>query len=878
MPAPITTNGRKTVKTNGKITTHAPNKKTRIVRRRGRGKNGVGSDDEIEREARTDSDTDDDQSSLLSDSDTESVSDDDHPTNGSEVVTPSTTQSPPPLDFTGPSSSSKGAPLTTTLVNGDAGPFVGATDWAQMVADENANGASDLPVIDFAEMDRHAISQPVVAVSRSRKQSKAAKKAANGHTPPKVASISTVQAPPPPKVDDEEPPVEEEPVASTSRQVSRERRPPKVAGTTARQAYQQRLESDPSYVPKVGEFWGHDERLLEKGLRSLSPWWRGRWQTRGGSRGRVGFSMRGRGRGFAPPNGHAVTAQEQPDVDGASPATEVPPIERAWTHDGFEEMKRREERRKAQVQQQSPSFGPSQRGMPFRGRGGFFSGRGRGGFVRGGAVASPTSSRGGLPFGPSSGRPWFAMKPEKPWTKQHEGFLYFNDAALKPRLGLGAGIRIRLPGGRREQVIRTPPRVVPSSTIDALATTTSGPTTDDTERSFTVRIPRREDQQQSVAGEKETVQVEEPATTVAELSIDEVFTVRPHAVPSHVPIGLPHRADASPEEPESTEVDEAGPSTIHTSYPAFTPSPSASSAVPPVSLNSAHQQLEQILVPSSATIEGPSAHIENTVLRNPPSNIHAPIPQVVDESRHAPLILPPLQTTFSPIPPTSPPYGSPYAYAPAMPPGIAMSQQGYPYEIATGRPVYLQATPPPPMFTPRPMMHMSHPSGGVPFMPSHMHHPSITSPDFLAPSSTPPVNGFIDPSTGLPIFTPARQSSRIEIKAPDGKKAMWQSRLRTEVAETPSMNTSAPSFYPPDSSDSNTVDDNVVPGGETAVSGQPQAQYSAVEPNMMAYAPYQQQYYYPGQYGYAPYMDMSSQAMNYELYSTEHNNQPIIYY
>src|SRR5260370_33404398 len=69
---------------------------------------------------------------------------------------------------------------------------------------------------------------------------------------------------------------------------------PHRRGRTARQAYQERLESDPSYVPTVGEFWGHDDRLLDKDLRSLSGWWRGRWQ--GGVRGR-GFGIRGRGRG-----------------------------------------------------------------------------------------------------------------------------------------------------------------------------------------------------------------------------------------------------------------------------------------------------------------------------------------------------------------------------------------------------------------------------------------------------------------------------------------------------------------------------------------------------------------------------------------------------
>ncbi|KAK8844776.1 hypothetical protein IAR55_006626 [Kwoniella newhampshirensis] len=71
-----------------------------------------------------------------------------------------------------------------------------------------------------------------------------------------------------------------------------------------RDAYTQRLATDPKFTPRVGGFWTHDQRLYESGpvgegaytgLRQMSEYWRGR----GGPRGvRGGF--RGRGRGFGP--------------------------------------------------------------------------------------------------------------------------------------------------------------------------------------------------------------------------------------------------------------------------------------------------------------------------------------------------------------------------------------------------------------------------------------------------------------------------------------------------------------------------------------------------------------------------------------------------
>jgi hypothetical protein len=114
--------------------------KRRIARRRGRGPSGLGSDDEdIVREVGSDSDSDA-ASSLGSVSEDEDGSDH-HEADAQRILTPSTTQSPPPREV-------------DELKQGQAnpGPFKPATtDWSEMVAAED--GASDgaLPVIDFAD-------------------------------------------------------------------------------------------------------------------------------------------------------------------------------------------------------------------------------------------------------------------------------------------------------------------------------------------------------------------------------------------------------------------------------------------------------------------------------------------------------------------------------------------------------------------------------------------------------------------------------------------------------------------------------------------------------------------------------------------------------
>ncbi|KAF9515264.1 hypothetical protein BS47DRAFT_804331 [Hydnum rufescens UP504] len=120
-------------------------------------------------------------------------------------------------------------------------------------------------------------------------------------------------------------------------------RPPKP---NPRQVYLDRLSSDPSYVPRVGAFWSHDERLMDKDLRSMSGWWRGRWQGKGRGTSRPDGSILGRGRGrsnFAPPTGGSVSHPLSKDVMSNSGNTSSPAVpatngDRSWSHDGYEEL------------------------------------------------------------------------------------------------------------------------------------------------------------------------------------------------------------------------------------------------------------------------------------------------------------------------------------------------------------------------------------------------------------------------------------------------------------------------------------------------------------------------------------------------------------
>ncbi|KIJ69770.1 hypothetical protein HYDPIDRAFT_22934 [Hydnomerulius pinastri MD-312] len=867
-----------------------PSRKTRIVRRRGgRGKDGFDSDEELVREVGTDSESDDDDRSSVgssTDSDTEPVSEDVQSTGRSHILTPNTTQSSADV----PSLNHAGSKPTKDINGQHASFFGGAGNWSEMVAEETANGPAELPVIEFAEFNSPSLDQRSLRGPPSRKPAKPSKR------PPvkRAVSAPTVDRPAAPQstpapAETEQPgehhdnePANNQPVASTSTQPSRTgfiRRPP---GHSARQAYQQRLETDPSYVPTVGEFWGHDDRLLDKDLRSLSGWWRGRWQGRGRGRGTFdrGF-MRGRGRGggfMTPDAGQRGSQSEeaQGPPEAQKPPAELPRIDQPWTHDGFEEMKKRDEKRREVTQQQVAR--PTRGFVPVRGRGGLIAGRGRG-MVRGGGFApSPTRAAFVPPTSTVPGRTWYAMKPERVWTKQHEAFLYF-DSALKPRPGVGPGYRVKL-SSSEAQVVRGPVRALePPAEVSS---SSQPPASEDGDKSFVVRLPKRTGKEKALPTSAPS---SDPATVVAETRIEDVFTVRPELVPPRVPIVDSKPVAAPAKRPVHSQQDassSAGPSSQPAASPAAATPSNAGKITSPL-LNQFMREAAE--AQSSLSAAGTSDGVVHEHYDNPAPTLlkadtpQAPEPQDVPTGQRALPVPPPLQTVFSPQQP-SPPYGSPYGYGSPLPPGIAVSQHGMAYEVATGRPVYL----PTPMYTPRPMAHGMMTPPGVSYMPGHMHHHSTGSPDFLAPPHTPPINGFIDPATGGPIFAFPRQSSRIEIRPPsshaDSKAAKSQRRpsgLRTTAAAfEPSRPTSPVNETHPFTSGTERYShDGLDAQGEantTSTSEQP------MDPAMFGYSAYQQPYYYPEQYGYSQYYDVSHMPQ-YEMYHADpHHASQAVYY
>ncbi|OBZ80029.1 hypothetical protein A0H81_01418 [Grifola frondosa] len=125
-----------------------------------------------------------------------------------------------------------------------------------------------------------------------------------------------------------------------------------------------------------------------------------------------------------------------------------------------------------------------------------------------------------------SGRPWFAMKPERMWTKQHEAFLYF-DPALKPRAGQGPGFQREVAWRKR-----TDHEAFPSIFRTGFAAARGSSHASSGRRREVVHSENSTSFGQGKAVEgvpmaAESSVVEEAATTMAESSLEEVFTVRP---------------------------------------------------------------------------------------------------------------------------------------------------------------------------------------------------------------------------------------------------------------------------------------------------------------------------------------------------------------
>ena len=791
MPAPTAL--KSTKQTPSSVHRPSPHK-ARNARRRRRA-NGFHSDDEIEREARSDSDTDeDDQSSVDSESDSETepasedVPHDGHPT----LLSPSTT--PPAID--GSKDDADHAPLLAASVN-----------WSEMVADEVANGTTELPVVDFADLDASVIHPKSPRAPVPRRAPKSKRPVPHRHaSEPVVAPTSSRPSPesPMPSTAPEEP---------ISHAESKPTSPPAPhrRGRRVRQEYQERLEKDPSYVPVVGEFWGHDDRLLDKGLRPLSGWWRGLWQ--GGARGR-GFGIRGHGRGRDRGDTNAGNDSRSPGEVSPSPQHDVPPIDRQWTHDGFEELKRREEQRLQRQDQSQTSNGNSRGsrvGFAARGRG-----FGRGRFSPRGSTRSADSPSSMTP------RTWFLIKPERPWTKQHDLFLY-SDPSLRPRPGQGPTYRVKLSGMRPETIVQASAQ--PS--LPRALTPPRDTGNEDGELVFTVSLPRGGRKPEvtegtptlaAVAAPPSPIPTSPPEQVTNEVSVVSVpppispvvaSTTRP-ASPPVLRVMTEELADVT-SEPDPFKLRNPPPPTV---IPLATPTPTQ--------INSTTNTSSAGVSPSApAPISQSASAPEGGLLwRSPP---------------------PHLQSTFTqPVPAPAPSYTPTYTYAPVpaptLPPGVALDAHGMPYELSTGRPMYLAA--PPQVHTPVYMMPYPH-------MHTHVQHRPHASPD---------------PS----LFAPPRQGSRIEIRRPDVPSATEDSRptstqtqahssrpsaLRTSASAPAFIPSHAPEFYPSSPA-------------EVASAPAPAA--------VMGYAAYPPPPYdaYGGPEGYA-YPQPQPQFVEYDAYNTD---------
>lgn len=797
--------------------------KSRVVKRRARARRAVESDEEIERETLSDvSDSDDDltPSDSASDSEAESEPESLVMHNGRHHSdTPSTTQSPPPGEVEALSVKSELGVVSASHPSHSAPAFFKAgDDWSDMVTAEGANDATSLPVIEFSEL---ATGDPPHLTKQDGEEG------ANGREDDAGSRHGSERA-------------QRGEGASTRG----------GRGRAARLAYQQRLETDPSFVPTVGEFWGHDDRLLQKDLRSLSGWWRGRWQGRGGGRG--GWGMRGRGRGgyFEESGWYGAPEDQQHDV---------PAVDKAWTHDGFEELRAKEEQRRAAkraVKVKGGQAGNVNGTSNTPVRGGAPRGRGRGSFQ---PAASPTPSRMSYiqRLRSQPDRPWFAMKPEHVWTKQFEGFL-FSDPSLKPKHGKPASYRVHLPG-KSTEIVRAP---APEKHLEDASELRSQPPsemnafTDVGSRAIVVKMPKASFEKE--VAQRDRVSPPEPITTVEDSSVEP-----PTGLAMEFPSIQQFETPARPLESERG------------SAPAQSPVRDDVTATPALTRDNSLSEK------SFTDLNGVAEEGGSLESRQPSEIVAAPMPP------------PPIQTSFPPPLQPTPSYSpAPYGY-PALPPGVALNQQGFAYEVASGRPVYLHSTPPPqiPVYNPRP----------IPFMPGHMHHHSLSG-DFMQGPSTPPINGFVDPMTGQPFFQlPRQSSSRIEIRAPDdtsdgqarGKRDHRPSNLRSVTnAEQNGEANGGQQASPYAGSYGGYLP---VPEYYQAgmMSGAPQPTYQPSEgagsmspgsevppqshqPSMMGYPAYQQQYYYPEQY--YPYVEMPQQPVQYDPYNTDPRQQPPVYY
>ena len=506
-------------------------------------------------------------------------------------------------------------------------------------------------------------------------------------------------------------------------------------GVSARQAYLQRLEADPSYTPRVGEFWSHDERLLDKDLRSLSGWWRGRWRGRG--RGGFGTGWVGRR-----PGGR-FSGREQWGV--ASESND--PTDQDWRHDGYEEIEQAKEAKASrQAAEQSP------------GRGGFWSARGRGrnGAIRGDFQFSDSlkssnetsSSHEHTPQTPTRPSPtprlWY--RPEYAWTR-HAATYLFSDGSSKPRFGGGGRLRVKLPGQTRYTFVRLPPVETKSETASS---NPSHPT-----RQLVVRLPKRKGSEEEGGGEEAQLGLPVPpalqpedAHTVALPPLPDELTTAPVPVSVHasVPALSPKPAPTVHELAVQVVTSDINPPAstplVQTSTLLLSEPVSAQQGVAPPAIPPPPQPVNQPMVQMGPTPTAPSPSYPS------PSYPPGPFPYPL----HHPVATYPA------------PMQEPMWYDPRMP-------YGYPTPPPAPQNMY---TPPPPpamhhhhshSISLPPMMHPPHTPGFYGMPPPPVARP--TPIEQLGPSFSYGPNGaMVDTATGTPIFSLAKPRVRVNIRKP----------------------------------------------------------------------------------------------------------------
>ncbi|KAG8886869.1 hypothetical protein FRB98_000895 [Tulasnella sp. 332] len=717
-------------------------RKTRQVRRRGPARNDE-DDDIIERAALSGTESD----ISLSDGDPES--EDEGEDEGINQTATGLTAEAKVDDVT------PGAPEASTtppLTDAATPPHANGTSsneashiWSDMVATEQIEGKhndeSDLPVIDFADL----LLAPVDEILN---------KAEAAATIP--ASASAVPEPTP------------NPAAQPAAPVipKTHAKPKSVA---ARETYLAKLKDDPAYTPRVGQFWGHDDRLMDKELRGMSDWWKGRWTGRGRGGGRGGFAGRG-GRGG---RGGAEGA------DGTAEPREMV----MWSHDGYEELIRQGEGRHRGRRGGGVGLDSTQGWFKERegrgGRGGSGNGNGNGG-ARGGQGSSSSSTRGG-----GGGQPVRSnMQNEIQAQLQAQAAAQIasstasaskaNQAQTPATAAETTPVAGSSTAAATPPVTKPPPKA-PKAVVDPKVKVKSLLAQASMDRAAASAKSVVAQAKDEVAAAKSN-DTDPPTSSIAPAAAS---VVTPAPVPSSVRVNLPRPPPTAPKAMRQNQHQGGGPSGRQ---------------------RQAQMQTPAVSVPSKASLPAQNLTFGTA---EPAAATKIPSPSISSHPTTQPDPAPAPSPSTQPLAPPSLQPNPGYSYV-ALPPGIAMGESGLLYEVATGRPVVLnqpqpqlpQPTPPPslplpppppaavpqpqpaPMYNPRPILHSQTAAavGARSFIPQHVlntmpqHTPDLGGGGhggypYGAGSPTPPGG---DSSRATPtFFAPPRSGGKVQIRAPD---------------------------------------------------------------------------------------------------------------